>query len=411
MKLNPVIKNIKESNLIKESTSDTTWYVRIGGDDSKDGLSEENAFATIGKALSEIYKTRFIRHHYIINVGVGTFNEYIKISNLIFDTDIEISIIGKNGNASVATGSNSGTFTSGDNYSATDLGQSWTINDLQGKFVLVDGMRYVIKSNTATSLYIPGYNIEGFSGKVYSIQEPTTIIDPPIGSTAAIRVDNIYGSGDIFKFYNMKIQNTNGVPIGISMEYIDYIKLDVMQINGNFFYGIFGNNIDLILDQIYIKDALIYNCYGNLLSGMNCLGMVVKNSGSTGILLKNCVSIDRLAIASYDNGSNGIELNNISNVKPDYNSIESSDNTDHGIFINKSNLVEGNNWYTGSGNGDYGIYVDSSSYVVIDNITNITGTNGDLKLGKFTISWSDFVSDGWIESNLTRMSYVERIDA
>jgi hypothetical protein len=146
-----------------------TYYVETTGNDSNNGLSPATAFATIDKALSML--PQMLQYPTTIKIGIGNF-----AGATVKDFDINyadpavsafLMIEGTLINATVATGSATGTVSSavqGDGTTNTygvvnDATQTWTVNDLRGKFLEITGgtgagQVWPITENTATQITV-----------------------------------------------------------------------------------------------------------------------------------------------------------------------------------------------------------------------------------------------------------------
>ncbi len=167
-----------------------TLYVDPTGSDSGGcTASGTSACLTIQGALGKVPK--LIRHRVTINVAAGNYAGFI-VSGFTQDQTVNqttggLYILGTLANATVATGSASGTATSGTAGSAqtfgtlTDSTQTWTTNDLVGKWVVISsgtgsGQTVVISSNTTDTITVVGTWTAPGATSVYAIQEPSSVI-------------------------------------------------------------------------------------------------------------------------------------------------------------------------------------------------------------------------------------------
>jgi len=137
------------------TTGAMTLYVATTGNDSNDGLSTGSALLTLQAAIDKVPK--IVLHLVTINVAAGTYAA-VDISAFSIGTNGLIKLLGVTTAPTLTTGTTSGTATShtvaGNTLpTMTDSGQSWTVNELRGKFVKIGAATArVIVSNTATTL-------------------------------------------------------------------------------------------------------------------------------------------------------------------------------------------------------------------------------------------------------------------
>lgn len=166
-------------------TSPLTLYVEMSGNDSNPGTVDK-PFKTIQKAIS-ILSGKTINSAsggVTISVGLGTFDGFALDGIDIRSprtTEGGIVIKGTLQDATtLATGTATGTVTTGISNGFTDSGQSWTADDLKGKWVIFSGLTgassiFPILTNTDTSLTLLG-GIAVTTGWTYRIVECGTTV-------------------------------------------------------------------------------------------------------------------------------------------------------------------------------------------------------------------------------------------
>lgn len=200
------------------------YYVDpTGSDGNTCTTSGTGACLTIQGAINKIPK--LIRDAVTVNVAAGTYTGFI-ISGFTVDNGLQqttggLTISGAFSTASVATGTATGTATGGTAGTTTtfgtlvDSGQSWTVNNLRGKFIFINSgtgvnQRRVISSNTGTTITITGNWTAPVNGSsVYTIQNAgasiaTATTIPPSNTTGALS-----GGADVF-IANNSINYTGG---------------------------------------------------------------------------------------------------------------------------------------------------------------------------------------------------------
>lgn len=192
--------------LANATTAAITLYVDTAGNDGNPGTISF-PFLTIQAAINSIPKN--IKHPVTINVGAGSFAGY-EVGNFSIwnaaspSSGAFLNIVGSISNATVATGTATGTATAGAIGSGitwgtlTDSGQTWTVNDLRGKFLEIisgTGSSQIapIYSNTATTVTIVGiWATAPAAGSTYAIRDCSTIISS--GVTAPAEISTILNS-------------------------------------------------------------------------------------------------------------------------------------------------------------------------------------------------------------------------
>lgn len=193
-------------------TEPTTLKVETTGSDTTGDGSDNAPFRTIQGALEWLDGSN-VQAKVTIQVGLGSFPGFTiegsrltigAVSNpLVTVTSTGLEIAGTWSASTLASGTNSGTTTSAVVTDLalviTDSGQSWTTNDLQGRYVLIQGLYLPVISNTATTITLPvGAVLSG----AYSVLEPGTVINSGtagVGSLTGaqncrIGVHNVTGS-------------------------------------------------------------------------------------------------------------------------------------------------------------------------------------------------------------------------
>lgn len=173
------------------TTSNVALFVDPTGSDSNDCASTgAGACLTIQGAINKVPK--ILRHRATIVAATGSFAAF-NVSG--FTTDIStqqttagLLIDGTLTNSTVATGTATGTATAGSAGSTdtfgtlTDSGQTWAVNDLRGRFLVLTGgtgigQAKAITSNTATAITIVGlFSPAPIAGTTYAIQDSTSLI-------------------------------------------------------------------------------------------------------------------------------------------------------------------------------------------------------------------------------------------
>lgn len=175
-------------------TRPLTMYVSASGSDTNPG-SQDKPFRSIQAAINTLSR-KSIQSVVTISVGPGSFKAFsvdgtligfATVSNHItpYITAPRLNIVGSWSTPTLTSGTTSGTATGAVvNLAAevTDAGQSWTVNELRGKYILIGSNYWPIISNTATVITIPTSNAQ--SG-AYSIWDIGTNIDTETASVGS----------------------------------------------------------------------------------------------------------------------------------------------------------------------------------------------------------------------------------
>ncbi len=191
------------------TTGAVTLFVDpTGNDANRCTASGTAACLTLGGALNKLPIN--IRDLVTVNVAAGTYTEVFRVLDFNIEgrngataSTAALNITGVESAFTVATGSNAGTLTAysagsaGTHGIATDSGQTWTVNDLRGRFLQIvsgtgSGQFMPIASNTATAISLASnFTTPPVAGSTYAIVTP----GPVFTATAGNVVRSITGSG------------------------------------------------------------------------------------------------------------------------------------------------------------------------------------------------------------------------
>lgn len=182
----------------------------LGLDTNTCTASGTSACLTIQGAVNKIPK--LIRDGVTVSIAAGTYGcVFLQGFSIDFGAQTATGgflLDGALANVTPATGTATGTATAGSAGATstfgtiTDSGQTWTVNNLRGKFVVItggtgSGQTRVISSNTATAITIVGTWTSPTAGSTYAIQSPSvnintactnpaSAVSPAAGTTTAI---------------------------------------------------------------------------------------------------------------------------------------------------------------------------------------------------------------------------------
>lgn len=196
---------LSRGNLLRipdyKATSSQSWFVNAStGNDSFDCRSASTPCLTIQGALNKVPK--LLQYGVTVTVAAGTYGCFY-VSGFTCDPSVQqssggllIDGFGAFTNSTLATGTATGTATAGSAGSGTTYGtltdgaQTWTVNDLRGRFLVLtggtgSGQSRVISSNTGTAITITGvFSPAPNATTTYAIQDPSVIINTACSSPA-----------------------------------------------------------------------------------------------------------------------------------------------------------------------------------------------------------------------------------
>ena len=407
---------VTDPSAVKQTTSSKTYYVRTTGSDLNDCLTAPTACLTIQAAVDLV--PAVINHATVIDIGAGTFDSFKILNRSLGATSL--SITGSMVNSTLATGTATGTSDGGDATYLEDSGQSWTVSDLVGRFVLIDGVQRLIYSNTATRLDIANIHAATMSGKAYIIQDPETIIESAAAWTYGLQIVNV--TGGTYPYLNVRqLKFQNLTYTGIIAEDTSYAIFNTLQIDTPQYWGFawYRSAGNVFVEETYVKDPtwggfLFQNAQSVVASGILSNGGGAS-SNFAGISFLGVATIDSpvVNVLSNANGA-GIEFSNCGNVTP--RRLIASSNDDSGILVRDGTIFSRGGYapvILGSGNGAWGVDVRNMSGFFIGATTTITGTSGNATLdnGATTLTWAThFASDGDVAVNPNNFCRIERDD-
>lgn len=167
------------------TTSDIAFYVNpsTGNDDLNDG-SITRPFKTLAKAAQEV---PFVQAHNVtINMSAGTHDitDSVLISGVQISSGVSYKITGDSTYvpATLASGVQTGKFTSSSDYLLTMTGADWTASDLVGRFLRItsgslNGEVFPIAGNTTTTIDCPRRTMTAAATATFEIVEPSTTLN------------------------------------------------------------------------------------------------------------------------------------------------------------------------------------------------------------------------------------------
>lgn len=209
-------KTASLSSMASETTSaNMTLYVNAAtGSDANDGLTPNTALATALAAEGKI--PRFIDHTVKVNFAAGTYVGPQSWGCFCISFPGSLNIVGTVGPAVLATGTSTGTIgvvtagvPGGVPQSFQDLTQSWTVNDLQGRLISINGSTTyrVIAANTSNTITLVNTGVVT-AGQSYSIVDPTTEFTSTTSVTVCATAV-VHRASTGFRFSLLKLTNSS----------------------------------------------------------------------------------------------------------------------------------------------------------------------------------------------------------
>lgn len=332
-----------------------------GNDNGTCLASGTSACATPAGAIARIpYR---VRHAVTVTIAAGTYAN-LKIQNLSVETGGTLTFNGPSTNFAPATGTATGSLTAVSNTvnaapTVTDSAQSWTTDNLRGRFLemtngTANNVRRVIVSNTATTITLAsGYPTAPSVGNTYAIRTPGVVLNGtglplsvksigPGGGSATIT------AGNRIVISQIEANTANAVPCAIdssaSRVTFDRVRC-VAQTNGFTGMSVSGNSAAPTLSNVYVQAANVaalvvsssplaflnstYARSSSSISGVASFGPAVDVSGS-GLTVEN-TNVAGHVIDFAGTGTN-FSLNGIAMGSASLNLICPSGSTGYGLY-------------------------------------------------------------------------------
>lgn len=396
--------------------------ILIGGDWSA------NPFATIQAAVNAIPKIGYGVYTATINVEAGTY-----AGVFIDGYATRITINGAQQLATLATGPNAGTATSGSSTTLVLTGAGWTVNNLRGKFLAVTsgagaGQNIPINSNTVDTITVGRASPAFAAGSVFEIRSTSVIINTtPVGATARFYVS--YCTEPISVYDIEALVGTSGFMCTHTSNFLaqrcvahngsasaagfrsttsltaQFISCMTTHVSGSYLYGFIASNTQNVT---LTSNLAIGSASGSafVLQYVSLASMTNGNYAtavSTGIFAQGCsnvsitYSILELCSVGLSLNSSKVEIGTTCEIK---NSVSTT------MMLVTANLLI-SSALGGTGNSGFGVTVAGSgnygSHVKIGTATpTITGASGDLTVdGINAITWTAFTAGSYASNETT----------
>jgi hypothetical protein len=434
-----------EQEMVGATTGVLVLYVDTAlGDDTNDCLSSgAGACATIQSAIDRVPK--YVNHNVSVFVAGGTYATAY-ISGFVIRNSATFFVRGVLVNSTtLATGTATGTADGGTTTTCVDSGQTWTVDDVIGHLVYVNGEYRVVYDNNGTTLYFRNPLSGTCNGQDYEIKDWTTFVQgvETNGGLGPITVENNDTGNGTIEISN--ISSINGEDAAFLVEDTDGITITRCSASGGNVYGyIFRETTNsMVLTCSYVTGATGYGIYASRAANrVNFTGNVCNSNAKgffmdalgglsrwdSNVTLSNTTSGlwfqasygDLIVYNHYSDaddygmiiGGTGSDLN-AAGVQTLYvQSSEFSNGVTGGIAINNMSYVAFDT-VTGTGNAGYGVDVRMGAHLVVDDPTTITGATDDATVneGANDLTWAtDFGTNRDVVVNMTSFSRIERRD-
>jgi len=401
-----------------ETTAAITVYVRTDGNDNNTCTVDSAAGAclTIQAAIDKIPKA--IKHAVAINLGAGNFAGFAIEHFSFIGKDATMVVTGTLGNPTPATGTVSGTASSGSTSQCVDAGQSWTENDFRGKLVKVGSQYRVVLNNDATTLNLVGELAATCSGQTYELFEQKTVVTSatPLATdyTTGIMISGIKNSfmqlpypkllnikvtaGVIFA---IRIQTGSGAwlerlamvgqAVGFQIQQIGQSRLDILDCfsGSQTYYGFYFQEAGFSsrdqngqgISRLYAYSSGLYGfTLYSMPYGQEFHDIFAYNSGLHGVYAYQIDNIQFSHVVSKYNTGSGMSLHDSFNIDGDDDLMDLSNNGAYGLEVgffeyNNSSMTLGYNSII-SNNTAGGIYVIYASAIYCTGAVTGTGNGG-----------------------------------
>lgn len=328
----PTLSSILASAL--PTTEDLTLYVdSVNGNDANGGRKADDAFATVAGALTKVAKE--VNHNIVVNLAPGNYG-WFSLSGYRISGTGKITLNGAFTPFTTATGLNHGTVTSatdGDDTvpvfgSLSDSTQTWTTNNLKGKFVyFTSGFSqdtyYEILSNSSTTMQLcVGFGVT-VPGDTYAILDCASVVNTSSTHSFGLDIsDNQISSDGALTVNNVKISiptvdSSNGISIKNNSGFITCKGCSVVG-------GSNGNCIAVVLDgfsQVPILDTCLISpnvgssVYGIVLNNQTALTMFgchvtspARNAGGISLQAQGYANQVAIIDSQFDFMVNGLKI-------------------------------------------------------------------------------------------------------
>lgn len=421
------INGYDNSIAVLSTTGDITLAVTSTGSDSDTrrpdtittGDYSAYPFATIQAAVDAT--PGMICHDTEIDVGTGTFAGAL-VSKQGCAASPEnypwIRIYGTRAAATLASGSVSGTATSGGTSTLTLTGASWTVDDLQGRILYVTAGtgagEYVIATNTTDTITIPA--VATFDGtSVFQLEDLDTVVSAPRGGGyTGGAVFEIVRNGTDAILQDIKITYSDADANGVFVENATATAKRVVMAASSAYDGFkaYKNSTLFVANCGYtgtvthaayssygVTATMYYHgimaevtgnglraVYGGSVSTANSGGYWIRSSAN-GVLLDDCNKTSRVSLTAghIENAQYGIHSTNCAAT---LDTTDIDDTTVETIHVEHSELIVDTS-LTGTGNV-WGFDFSQSGNLVHFSVTpTVTGSSGDTTFdGSTATTWA-----------------------
>jgi hypothetical protein len=179
------------------TTAPITLYVNAAtGSDSNDGLTAGTPLLTVQAARAKIPNNCV--HNVTLNIAPGTYTGPYDLTGLTIAPTVLVQVVGAMTAPTLTTGTTTGTVGTvtalsgaATPQSFVDLTQTWTVNELRGKWVSINGSTTyrMIGANTATSITLVSSGTVT-AGQSYAILSPSVTLTSSTAGSPTVNAQN-----------------------------------------------------------------------------------------------------------------------------------------------------------------------------------------------------------------------------
>jgi len=280
------------------------------------------ACATFAGAMAKVPPR--VRHAVTVNIAAGTYAELFNVGDRYIAANITLTVAGTMGSFTPATGTNAGTTTGATAATVTspatitDSTQTWTTNNLRGRYIsftggTLSGQKFPIYSNTATSIVLANSASAGV-GATYTIQTPATIFAAS-GSTPS-RINDLTGGGTL-AVTDIEISSLGAgtnFSVASNAAFVSLTRVRTASTTGTFGLNMASGTIQCSGCFISSTSSGAATFNGSALPGASVVSTILINSifisasNTTAILLNNSRFSSMLAVIleARGDGSTGV---------------------------------------------------------------------------------------------------------
>jgi hypothetical protein len=412
------------------STGDITLAVATTGNDTDttrpkrivSGDWSAKPFATIQAAIDALPK--LMQHNTAINVSAGSYSGF-NVSGFVNNSFLPsgFKINGSRAAFVPATGSGSGTATSGTNRTITLTGAGWTVDDFVGKYLRITagtgaGLILIIAKNTTDTITVAAKASPVLDGTSQFVIEDISVIINTAASSSSVpcAVSIQKNVGHIIYVWDIKVSGVT-VNTGFYAAYNHSSSFRRCVAQATLAFGFscgVGWGTSLNNCAAIGASSVGFNSQGTTFCGYAAIGNLAKSCGEGFDINESTASYFYNGNYARDCSSYGLWLENVGRIqvtdwiidscgtgirslfsKIDLRSSDISNCTQPFSLKHTGMIVSG--YLTGTGNAGWGLNATGTDNVIEITGFNptITGVSGEVTVdGTTDVTWASLASSG-----------------